>query len=204
MIYMCYTFIIMQPASQPALSCPEQNLRRSIERGPFAMCMYVRLNVLPWQPWAGPGWLADGRTCGCATPPGALLAFATTTRPLAGNGGWMGEGDHCATATRLPPSPPSSSSSGMQLTWDGHVRLVRATEREGVCVCVCVSVRCVRALHVCLDGHTRTRTHATEERITPARLLRRPTVPLSAPCARRAVLPSPRGLWSPADSQVDT
>lgn len=136
-------------ASQPALSCPEQNLRRSIERGPFAMCMYVRLNVLPWQPWAGPGWLAhwlaDGRTCGCATPPGALLAFATTTRPLAGNGGWMGEGDHCATATRLPPSPPSSSSSGMQLTWDGHVRLVRATEREGVCVCVCE-----RALRACV------------------------------------------------------
>lgn len=51
---------------------------------------------------------------------------------------------------RLPqgsPPPPPSSSSGMQPTWDGHVRLVCR-----VCVCVCVHARACVAC-VCLDGH---------------------------------------------------
>lgn len=62
---------------------------------------------------------ACGRTDHADVPRPGALAFATTTThagsPLAGRDGGKGES--------AQGSPPSSSS-GMQLTWDGHVRLV--------------------------------------------------------------------------------
>lgn len=116
MVYMCCTFIIMQPA----LSCPEQNLRRCIDSEPL---LYVSMNVCTAM---GGDWLAaslaDGRTCGCATPRGPSLCLRRRRGPW--REWWMG-GSPLHNKAHSPPS----SSSGMQLTWDGHVRLV--------CVCVC-------------------------------------------------------------------
>lgn len=90
-------------------------------KGAHTICIYECV----YRPGRGlAGCLAGGRTdMRMCHAPGALSGFATTTRPLAG----MVDGG-TTTAQQGSLSPPSSSS-GMQLTWDGHVRLV--------CVCVC-------------------------------------------------------------------
>lgn len=74
MIYMCYTFMIMQPA----LSCPEQNLRRSIERGHL---YYVHVCVCEcmYHPGAGPRWLTGWL---------ATLGGRTDMRMCHAPGGW--------------------------------------------------------------------------------------------------------------------
>lgn len=92
MIYMCYTFMIMQPA----LSCPEQNLRRSIERG-HLYYVHVCVSECMYYPGAGPRWLtgwlatlADGRTCGCATPQGGGRPSGLRRRRGPWREWWMG------------------------------------------------------------------------------------------------------------------